>query len=205
MSATKPPQQERSQRRRDALVGAAVELIAEGGVRSITHRAVAARAGLPASTVGYFFASIDDLAVEALHVHVRRTTDDFLGLIGSATDAEELLHAVGHLAVDPQVELSQVSLHLEASRNPAMREPVAQAAEAYRQVTEDLLRAVGLPAAVAASPAFVALFQGFMLQHLAKPDDPPTPGQLVDALRALLIGYLVTEDERREILLRLRG
>lgn len=204
MSTARAPQQERSQRRRDALIEAAADLIAEGGVQAVTHRAVAARAGLPPSTTGYFFASINDLAAEALRIRVRRTVDDFLGLIATTTDADSLLHAVGHLAIDQQVELTQVSLYLEASRNPAMRQPVAEAVNAHRELAEQLLRTIGLPDAAAASPAFVALFQGFMLRHLATPDDPPAPEQLTDALYALLAGYLLTDQERRTLQNRLQ-
>lgn len=205
MNAARAPQQERSQRRREALLQAAVELIAEGGVPAVTHRAVAARAGLPPSTTGYFFASINDLAAEALRVRMQRTVDDFLGLIGPTTDADSLLHAVGHLPVDQQVELTQVTLYLEASRNPAMRGPVADAVETSRALAENLLRTIGLPNAAAASAAFVALFQGFMLQHLATPDDPPSPTQLTDALLALLAGYLLTNQERRTLQNRLHS
>lgn len=205
MSTARAPQQERSQRRREALIQAAVELIAEGGVPAVTHRAVAARAGLPPATTGYFFASINDLAAEALRLRVERTAADFLELLESTTaDAGSVLGAVGRLAVDQQVELTQVSLYLEPSRNPAMRGPVADAVRAELALTERLLLSVGLPDAAAASPAFVALFQGFMLRHLATPDDPPTSGQLTDALYTLLCGYLLTDHERRDLQSRLR-
>ncbi|MET9633623.1 TetR family transcriptional regulator [Lentzea sp. NPDC006480] len=204
MNIVRTPKQERSQRRRDALLQAAAELIAEGGLHAVTHRAVAARAGLPSSTAGYFFASINDLAAEALRVRVQQTVKDFLELIDSAVDADGLTNAVGHLAVDRQVELTQVSLYLEAGRNPALRGPVAEAMEINRGLAEKLLTSVGLPNAAVASSAFVALFQGFMLQHLATPDSPPSPDDLVDALRALLAGYLLTEDERQNLQQRLR-
>ncbi|HEV7685792.1 MAG TPA: TetR family transcriptional regulator, partial [Acidimicrobiia bacterium] len=41
------PRQDRSRRRRDALLRATIELLGEIGAKSITHRAVAERAGLP--------------------------------------------------------------------------------------------------------------------------------------------------------------
>ena len=52
--------------RRAALVQAAAELASEVGAGSVTHRAVAARAGVPLSTTSYFFSSIDELVTEAL-------------------------------------------------------------------------------------------------------------------------------------------
>ena len=50
-----------AQRRRVALLEAAAELAAETGAGAVTHRAVAARAGVPLSTTSYFFSSIDEL------------------------------------------------------------------------------------------------------------------------------------------------
>ncbi|MBX3287035.1 MAG: TetR family transcriptional regulator, partial [Actinobacteria bacterium] len=55
-----------AQRRRAALLDAAAELAAEIGAGAVTHRAVAARAGVPLSTTSYFFGSIDELVTEAL-------------------------------------------------------------------------------------------------------------------------------------------
>ena len=52
------------QARRAALLEAAVEVIAEQGVAGATHRAVAARAGMPTSTTSYFFSSLDELMAQ---------------------------------------------------------------------------------------------------------------------------------------------
>src|SRR5438445_9572836 len=54
--------------RREALLRATVEVAAEVGIAGITHRAVTEKAGLPLATISYFFASIDELAAEALQV-----------------------------------------------------------------------------------------------------------------------------------------
>ncbi|MCU1680529.1 MAG: transcriptional regulator, TetR family [Amycolatopsis sp.] len=205
MVDARTPRQQRSQLRRDALLRAAVELIAEGGPQAITHRAVAARAGLASSTAGYFFASIDDLAAEALLAYTEREIDDYLSFAREAAgDLERLLDVVGHRAVDPRLALAQVSIYLEARRNPALRQPVSEAVDRFRHSTEEVLRSVGFPHADTASPAFVALLDGFMLQHLAKPDDPPTADELIAAIRALFTGFLLNETERHTIQQRLR-
>ncbi|GAA4809097.1 TetR/AcrR family transcriptional regulator [Tomitella cavernea] len=62
--------------RRRCLVDAAVELLREGGISAIRHRAVAERAGVPLSATTYYFKSIDDLVASAiehcsLHEHER--------------------------------------------------------------------------------------------------------------------------------------
>src|SRR3954467_2180985 len=55
-----------AQRRRASRLEAAADLSAEVGAGAVTHRAVAARAGVPLSTTSYFFSSIDALVTEAL-------------------------------------------------------------------------------------------------------------------------------------------
>src|SRR6478609_7665045 len=66
-----------AQRRRAALLEAAAELAAEIGAGAVTHRAVAARAGVPLSTTSYFFSSIDELVTEALRVGASERVADF--------------------------------------------------------------------------------------------------------------------------------
>lgn len=53
--------------RRREIVAAASELIVEIGVDAITHRKVAARAGVPLGATTQYFATLDDLRDAALH------------------------------------------------------------------------------------------------------------------------------------------
>lgn len=52
--------------RREALIAAATAHVMEHGVGSLSHRAVAASAGVPLGSTTYYFASIDELRAEAL-------------------------------------------------------------------------------------------------------------------------------------------
>ena len=54
------------QARREALAAAVIETIAEVGMGRTTHRAVAARAGLPLGATTYYFPTLDDLIVAGL-------------------------------------------------------------------------------------------------------------------------------------------
>jgi len=62
----------RGQRTRQAILDATLEVIAEGGVRSVTHRAVAARAKVNLSLTTYYFADIFDLVSSAFNGFVER-------------------------------------------------------------------------------------------------------------------------------------
>jgi DNA-binding transcriptional regulator YbjK len=53
--------------RRREIVAAAAELIVEVGVGGLTHRLIAARAGVPLGATTQYFATLDDLRAEALH------------------------------------------------------------------------------------------------------------------------------------------
>lgn len=51
--------------RKEKIARAALELLAEGGVRGATHRTIATRAGVPLGSVTYHYASLDDIFVAA--------------------------------------------------------------------------------------------------------------------------------------------
>lgn len=57
--------------RRREITRAAAELIVEVGVEALTHRKVAARAGVPLGSTTQYFATLDDLRDEALRELVR--------------------------------------------------------------------------------------------------------------------------------------
>ncbi|GGP80711.1 TetR/AcrR family transcriptional regulator [Saccharothrix coeruleofusca] len=59
----------KGERRRQALVEAAADLLADGGFDALRHRAVAERAGLPLASTTYYFASLDELVTAALEHH----------------------------------------------------------------------------------------------------------------------------------------
>ena len=61
----------KGERRRQALVEAAISLLVEGGFDAVRHRAVADRAGLPLASTTYYFDSLDELITVALDHHGR--------------------------------------------------------------------------------------------------------------------------------------
>jgi len=194
--------QDRSRLRRDELVRAAVALLAEGGVRAITHRAVATRAGLPLAATTYYFQSIQDLTEEALRVHVE---DRIKGLqelaasaaIGSASVdevAERFVNAL--LARDQAGTIAQFEVYLEAARNPAFQQTVADALDAFEDLARATLETLGASQPAHAAAAFVVVINGFALNSLARPRPIEIEcAALLDALRALFIRYVMDEDE----------
>ncbi|MBT0566881.1 TetR/AcrR family transcriptional regulator [Williamsia sp. CHRR-6] len=56
----------KGERRRMKLIAAAGDLLLENGFDAVRHRAVAERAGLPLASTTYYFASLEELIVEAV-------------------------------------------------------------------------------------------------------------------------------------------
>ncbi|MEV4311748.1 TetR family transcriptional regulator [Actinocrispum sp. NPDC049592] len=61
----------KGERRRQALIEAGAQLLAEGGFDAIRHRAVAERAGLPLASTTYYFDSLDELITASVEHHAR--------------------------------------------------------------------------------------------------------------------------------------
>ena len=202
MASKLTPTQARSRKRRDALLTAAIELLAEGGARAVTHRAVAARAGLPAAATTYYFESIQELTEEALRRHVadrvaelRRLADD------AARDADTIIEIAQKFVAsfasrDRDVLIAQYEVYLEAARNPALRKPVADALGAFEDLAETVLGRMGARDPKGAARTMIALVDGFMLHHIAspQPDGYDTDG-LFSAMRAVFVAEIADPEE----------
>ncbi|WP_349269686.1 TetR family transcriptional regulator [Mycolicibacterium parafortuitum] len=180
--------------RRDALIEAAIALTGEKGPAALTHRSVAARAGVPPATVAYFFESLDELRVAAM----RRTTDDAVTQLATVRDrvdpvsrhVDDLVdRALEVLFAEPEARrIAQYETYLEAARRPELRPDVSGAIQSYEDFVKTTLIALGHTAPVAAQRAkvAVALVDGFMLQRLAARRDGVHAESLRTALRDLI-------------------
>lgn len=167
--------QERSRERQERLLRAAVELIAEGGPRAATHRAVSARAGLPPSSAGYYFPTADGLIEGALRYYTERRartlTELFERAIADVDDVADTGVAIAQALlrdVGPGI-LAEFEVYLEAARNPALREAVTASMAAFENVAAARLEALGVTSPRLAAKAFVAVANGFALNRLASP------------------------------------
>ncbi|MGF6885388.1 DNA-binding transcriptional regulator YbjK [Nocardia sp. GAS34] len=184
-----------AQARREALLEAVVEVVAAAGVAGVTHRAVTERAGLPLTTVGYFFDSINALIEEALRVYTDADAQAQVRLAESLAEVhstpDEVLEALAFTAAprDPET-LALFEAYLHAARHPEYRDSVSHALTAARTVAVAGVRAAGGPDPEGAAAAFTALAHGMALHELAVPGAiPPETAQA--AFRALFLGFLV--------------
>ena len=66
MTSTAVRRRVKGERRRRALLEAALTLIGRGGPAALTHRALASEAGVPLAATTYYFTSKDELLRETL-------------------------------------------------------------------------------------------------------------------------------------------
>ena len=204
--------QERSRLRRDELLAAAIELFAEGGSRAITHRAVAARAGLPSATTTYYFESIADLIREALGAHIDQWSRDLEALAAvdidvdvSLDDASQLISRVFAVR-GPEVAALELAIFLAAARVPELRDNAARSMQAFEDLATNLLARVGIqePGSLAAS--IVTLITGTAVRRqsgLYSEDEEAR--LLVSGIRALVAAHAIGPEGVDRTLADLRG
>src|SRR4051794_39760843 len=111
---------------RDALLAAVVRVVAEKGLRGLTYRAVAERAGVNNTLISHHFGSRDALlnaAMEWASARSIRLSDL------SATeeiDADFAAALVDFVQSEPELQLFQYEMILESRRRPELR-PAAEA------------------------------------------------------------------------------
>lgn len=196
-----------AQRRRAALLEAAADLAAEVGAGSVTHRAVAARAGVPLSTTSYFFDSIDELVTEALHVGAAERVSDFdaaerIAVLGDGSADDRLEGAADQLlGASRTTQAGVVEYYLAAGRQPELRGDVSATVRRLTERIEGHLDRAGAPQAAEAAAAMVTLADGATLHKLAKLD-VDHKARLAGALRMVLAAAMLTDDETDALLAR---
>ncbi|WP_062317121.1 TetR/AcrR family transcriptional regulator [Demequina maris] len=80
--------------RRDRIIDACLDVIAEAGVAGTSHRKVAEAAGVPLGSMTYYFAGMDDLLHEAFTRFAVTGSEHFVRRMSEATDHESAQAAV---------------------------------------------------------------------------------------------------------------
>jgi DNA-binding transcriptional regulator YbjK len=157
------------QGRRRALSAAVVEVIGEVGVGRVTHRAVAARAGVPLGATTYYFPTLADLVTSGLEELADRARDELCDWAEQIGDGRDLPRTLSRLMSeylgDRSKALLEYELYLAAARNPHLR-PLAGI---WTDGMRDLLIPITGPALATTT---TALIDGVLLQALVTGEDP---------------------------------
>jgi AcrR family transcriptional regulator len=155
---------------RDALLSAVIEVVGEKGLRGVTYRAVASRAGVNHTLVTHHFGSIEGLLAATMEWAIHRSIEETgLEKIADFDEnfADSLLATVSR---EPELQLFQFEMLLESRRNPEVRALVERLYANYMSTVEDALRQRGLNVDDGASLAIFAALDGLMLQFLTISD-----------------------------------
>lgn len=112
--------------RRDRIIEACLEVIAEVGVAGASHRRIAAVAGVPLGSMTYHFAGMDELLRDAFDRFATEVSDRFELRMAAASDAASARRAVVALigadvfGSHRELVLTQ-ELYTLAAREPAFR------------------------------------------------------------------------------------
>lgn len=113
--------------RRDRIIDACLEVIAETGVAGTSHRKVAQAADVPLGSMTYHFTGMGDLLHEAFSRFAQTASQQFDEGIAAAYDADTakqaITDAITHLVLGNQRDLVLThELYTLAARDPAYRD-----------------------------------------------------------------------------------
>jgi DNA-binding transcriptional regulator YbjK len=172
---------------RQAIVDGALTVVAAEGVEGLSHRAVAAQAGVSLASTTYHFASLGDLYLAVFAESARRVRDDQLALRERVTAHEVdpadacvdlILHQIGP---GREATVTLIGMLQWASRRSDAK-PLVQA---WRRELGDTLLPVYRDEARARG---VALGIRGLVADALLADPPPTRAELAPVVRAILFG-----------------
>ncbi|GAA4610936.1 TetR family transcriptional regulator [Saccharopolyspora hordei] len=183
----------KGERRRRAIIDAALRVVARDGVAAVSHRNIAREAGVPPASIGYYFDGIDDLLVAALMESCETLiaqVEQIVERVHERTAWPRVIaeHLAGLVREHRERTLGEYELYLLAARRPALR-------PAARRWIEAASSFVTGPGGQAPDPgilkAFFAAIDGILMQALIA-DEPPTADDLEPVLRFLVqpVDYL---------------
>jgi DNA-binding transcriptional regulator YbjK len=163
--------------RRAELLHAAVDVVADSGLRGLTHRAVDARAGLPQGTCSAYLRTRLALLVSLTeHVGLLLARDvDAMAVAAAphAEDPEVVAQAVTDLLLRwlrrPEIVRTQAELALEAARRPELMDVFDPWRQGLVRVVEELVRRAGREDPALRAAVGVAAIEGVLATAIRMP------------------------------------
>lgn len=171
-------------RRKESIIDAATKLIVSDGPHAVTHRKIAAEAGVSLGSTTAYFDSLKDLLDQAflrLAHELDQRIDAMIQEMRRSPHPETVLarELVGSLE-DPIQARSEMIFALESIDNPQMRE----VANAWFEATEEVMRDFTTPAAARA----IAIFCDGVMMQVTRAGNSPSEDELVAVFRSIMAG-----------------
>jgi DNA-binding transcriptional regulator YbjK len=186
--------------RRAELAAAALTVVADGGLRALTHRAVDGAAGVPVGTTSAYLRTRAAL-LAALAEHVASTlvagVEELTAHLGPDADAEEVVDRTSALLREwvgqPDLVLVRAELLLEAIRSAELRTVFLSWRERLVSLVTGVAEAKCVPDAAGRSEAVVSALEGILTGALLQPA-PHRADHVEDMVATILGGLIATED-----------
>jgi DNA-binding transcriptional regulator YbjK len=171
------------------LLDAAIDVLADGGIRRLTHRAVDARAGLPVGSTSNRFRSRDTLLAGVLHRLLERETAVWTRMsAGMSTDSIDAFAArLGRVVEalggsERKLTLARHAVFAQAARQPALRTELRAARRQIAAWMGPLLTDLGSRDPGGDLRYLLALLDGLLSSQLVDPTRNFTPAPAIAAL-----------------------
>ena len=197
--AEAPVRRARGEARRRRIIEAALTIVGREGAGAVTHRAVAAEAGVPLAATTYYFSSRHELLAEALEhaahedlAQLERDAEGFAAVpLSVATLGERLSASVeAWLRGARPTLLAQYEISLESARRPELAATSRAWTDAYAHAIAPALEALGSDDPEQDGWIVFAALCGMVLDELAAPHPDFEPRILRPALERLLRGLV---------------
>ncbi|MDA5284240.1 MULTISPECIES: TetR/AcrR family transcriptional regulator [unclassified Streptomyces] len=186
--------------RRTLIADTAIDLVAAGGLRGLTHRAVDGAARLPAGSTSYYFrtrtALIGACYGRLAELDLEDLDDDTPPGPPDRESAARALGALLHrwLTEGRARQLARFELSLEAARNPELEPELHRAGLRARARAAALLTVLGAARPQESAELLVAWTDGLLYDRLAgslaRSRPVPDPAELTATVRRMLDAVL---------------
>jgi TetR/AcrR family transcriptional regulator, regulator of biofilm formation and stress response len=190
----------RNEERRKLILEATVRIIGREGPGAVTHRAVAAEAGVPLAATTYYFTSKETLFHEALALSVQSDLTELEDLASSMAQspvsAEALSRSIAEFLIAQlrhrrTTVIAQYELSLEAARQSALQPAARASTEAYVGLFETMLAKVGSADPAGDARLLIAVMDGLLLDQLSAPRSSFDVDALAGQLHRLIAGFVL--------------
>ena len=172
-SAIDPPADERAGGTRERILRAALRVIGEDGIATVSNRRLAAEAGVALGSLTYHFPSQTALLRECLLLYVREEVARLNAIAERlrAADAStgevalEVERIIADTAMGPE-QIAELELHLHAARDGELQAASRRCFAAYDDFAAAALEALGVPEPTRHAPTVVALMSGLALRRM---------------------------------------
>lgn len=194
--------------RRLLLLDSTLRLIADGGPDAVSHRAVAAHAGVSLGSTTYWFASRQEMVREALEHFALREIESLHerldGVLGKRLSRRALVdqftaHLVAQLGESRWRTAAQYALLAEAARDPELERVCREWTAAWNDALTEVFASLGARKPELEAQMFLAMLDGLLLNELATPSDDVGRAVIRPALEAWFSRVPTTNTRSKEI------